>query len=109
MEIKIQVEAGELFNIKNVENEVSNLVKSTLYGIETDAKRNCSVDTGRLRGSITTNITGKMSGETGTNISYATAVEYGTRPHTKRQTSTPLERRKYRCIRKRSSSSRNKS
>ena len=38
MEIKIQVEAGELFNIKNLENEVSNLVKSTLYGIEGDAK-----------------------------------------------------------------------
>ncbi|WP_418775900.1 HK97 gp10 family phage protein [Intestinibacter bartlettii] len=82
MEIKIQVEAGELFNVKNVENEVSNLVKSTLYGIETDAKRNCSVDTGRLRGSITTNITGKMSGECGTNVEYAEDVEYGTRPHT---------------------------
>ena len=82
MEIKVQVEAGELFNVKNIENEVSSLVKNTLYGIETEAKRNCPVDTGRLRGSITTNITGKMSGETGTNISYATAVEYGTRPHT---------------------------
>ena len=82
MEIKIQVETGELFNVKNIENEVSSLVKNTLYGIETEAKRNCPVDTGRLRGSITTNITGKMSGETGTNISYATAVEYGTRPHT---------------------------
>ncbi|WP_347029150.1 hypothetical protein [Intestinibacter bartlettii] len=76
MEIKIQVEAGELFNIKNLENEVSNLVKSTLYGIEGDAKRNCSVDTGRLRGSITTNITGKMSGECGTNVELKAAPLY---------------------------------
>lgn len=82
MEIKIQVEAGELFNIKNVENEVSKLVKDTLYNIETDAKRNCPVDNGRLRGSITTNITGPMSGECGTNVEYAEDVEYGTRPHT---------------------------
>jgi HK97 gp10 family phage protein len=82
MEIKVKVEAGELFNSKNLENEVSKIVKDTLYGIETDAKRECPVDTGRLRGSITTNITGKLSGETGTNISYAEAVEYGTRPHT---------------------------
>jgi len=81
VEIKIQIEAEELFDSKEIENEVSNLVKSTLYGIETDAKRNCPVDTGRLRGSITTNITGKMSGECGTNVEYAEDVEYGTRPH----------------------------
>lgn len=28
MEIKVQVEAGELFNVKNIENEVSSLVKT---------------------------------------------------------------------------------
>ena len=79
MEIKVQVEAGELFNVKNIENEVSSLVKNTLYGIETDAKRNCPVDTGRLRGSITTNIISTYSGEVGTNVEYAGWVEYGTR------------------------------
>lgn len=79
MEIKVQVEAGELFNVKNIENEVSSLVKNTLYGIETDAKRNCPVDTGRLRGSITTNIISTYSGEVGTNVEYAEYVEYGTR------------------------------
>ena len=79
MEIKIQVEAGELFNIKNLENEVSNLVKSTLYGIEKDAKRDCPVDTGRLRGSITTNIISTYSGEVGTNVEYADYVNSGTR------------------------------
>ena len=79
MEIKVQVEAGELFNVKNIENEVSSLVKNTLYGIETEAKRNCPVDTGRLRGSITTNIIDDMSGEVGTNVSYCEYVEYGTR------------------------------
>lgn len=79
MEIKVQVEAGELFNVKNIENEVSSLVKNTLYGIETDAKRNCPVDTDRLRGSITTNIIDDMSGEVGTNVEYADYVNSGTR------------------------------
>ena len=76
MEIKIQVEAGELFNVKNIENEVSSLVKNTLYGIETEAKRNCPVDTGRLRGSITTNIIDDMSGEVGTNVELKAAPLY---------------------------------
>lgn len=66
-------------------NEASNLVKKTLLNIEKDAKRNLdangNVDTGRLKGSITTNIIGQFNGEVSTNLEYASAVEYGSRPH----------------------------
>lgn len=70
-------------NTKTVEKDVSKLVKKTLYGVERDAKQNLedndSVKTGRLKGSINTNIISSYSGEVGTNVSYAEYVEYGTR------------------------------
>lgn len=50
--------------------------------IETDAKRRCPVDTGRLRASLTTDV--EREGETtfvlkvGTNVEYASFVENGT-------------------------------
>lgn len=50
--------------------------------IETDAKRRCPVDTGRLRASLTTDV--ERKGETtfvlkvGTNVEYASFVENGT-------------------------------
>lgn len=62
-----------------VEKDVSKLIKDTLYSIERDAKKSCPVDTGRLKGSITTNIISTYSGEVGTNVEYAEYVEYGTR------------------------------
>lgn len=82
MKINIEIQTTDLFQAKKLENELSKLVKNTLYNIEADAKRECPVDTSRLRDSITTNITGKFSGECGTNVEYAEDVEYGTRPHT---------------------------
>lgn len=45
--------------------------------VENDAKRNCPVDTGELRASITSTVT-ENTGEVGTNVSYAPYVEYGT-------------------------------
>lgn len=70
-------------NTKTVENDVSKLIKKTSLNIEKDAKQNLedngSVDTGRLKGSITTNIISTYSSEVGTNVSYAEYVEYGTR------------------------------
>lgn len=83
LEIKITSDAEKLLrkfnNTDTVEKDVSKLVKDTLYNIEKDAKQKCPVDTGRLRGSITTNIISAYSGEVGTNVEYAEYVEYGTR------------------------------
>lgn len=83
MEIKISSDAEKIlreFNfIETVEKDVSKLIKNTLHNIERDAKKECPYDTGRLRGSITTNIISTYSGEVGTNVEYAEYVEYGTR------------------------------
>lgn len=83
MEIKISSDAEKIlreFNfIETVEKDVSKLIKDTLHNIERDAKKSCPVDTGRLRGSITTNIISTYSGETGTNVEYADYVNSGTR------------------------------
>ena len=83
LEIKITSDAEKLlrkFNkTETVEKDVSKLIKNTLHNIERDAKKECPYDTGRLRGSITTNIISTYSGEVGTNVEYAEYVEYGTR------------------------------
>ena len=83
LEIKITSDAEKIlreFNkTETVEKDVSKLIKDTLYNIERDAKKKCPVDTGRLRGSVTTNIISTYSGEVGTNVEYAEYVEYGTR------------------------------
>jgi HK97 gp10 family phage protein len=83
MEIKISSDVEKIlreFNkTETVEKDVSKLIKNTLHNIERDAKKSCPVDTGRLRGSITTNIISTYSGEVGTNVEYAGWVEYGTR------------------------------
>ena len=83
LEIKITSDAEKILkkfnNTATVEKDVSKLVKDTLYNIEKDAKRDCPVDTGRLRGSITTNIISTYSGEVGTNVEYADYVNSGTR------------------------------
>lgn len=69
-----------LFNylVDDVDDIVSNEIKKTAYKIERDAKKKCPVDTGRLRGSITTNL-GNLEAEVGTNVEYARFVEFGTR------------------------------
>lgn len=83
MEIKISSDTEKIlreFNkTETVEKDVSKLIKNTLHNIERDAKKSCPVDTGRLRGSITTNIISTYSGEVGTNVEYADYVNSGTR------------------------------
>ena len=83
MQISISTDAEKILSEFNktetVEKDVSKLVKDTLHNIEKDAKKSCPVDTGRLRGSITTNIISTYSGETGTNVEYADYVNSGTR------------------------------
>ena len=72
-------------NDEKIMKKASNIVKKTLYNIEKDAKQNLdangNVDTGRLKGSITTNIIGQFNGEVGTNVKYAEIIELGSRPH----------------------------
>lgn len=50
---------------------------TTGYEIETEAKRNVAVDTGRLRGSINTEVRNKEI-KVGAYTNYASYVEYGT-------------------------------
>ncbi|NVM21307.1 MAG: HK97 gp10 family phage protein [Desulfobacterales bacterium] len=94
--------------IKEVEQKCTNNIKRACFMVETDAKRMCVVDTGRLRSSICSNWTGsgqtrtakwkkplkgkdtteiaeprgkkdEIVGIVGTNVQYAVYVEYGTR------------------------------
>ena len=57
-------------DLKDALNESCLLVENT-------AKENCPVDSGQLRNSITSNVSGEK-GEVGTNVEYAPYVEYGT-------------------------------
>lgn len=63
--------------LDNVDQVVSRQVAKTAYKIEREAKQRCPVDTGRLRGSITTNIK-DTEAEVGSNVEYAKFVELGT-------------------------------
>lgn len=56
---------------------MEDIVTETAYKVEAKAKRYCPTDTGRLRGSITTDAKG-LEAEVGTNVEYASYVEYGT-------------------------------
>jgi len=46
--------------------------------VEGEAKKNCPVDTGRLRSSITGKVTEEYVGIIGTDVEYAPFVEHGT-------------------------------
>jgi hypothetical protein len=54
------------------------IVQETILQIETVTKLRCPVDTGALRASYTSEMTGETSGQVATNIEYAPWVEWGT-------------------------------
>jgi HK97 gp10 family phage protein len=59
-------------------------LRSLGFQIEREAKQNAPVDTGRLRGSITTKVEdlgNVLKVKVGTNVEYAPYVEFGTLPH----------------------------
>jgi HK97 gp10 family phage protein len=61
--------------------ELNIAVRDTAFNIERSAKLAAPVDTGRLRGSITTDFKPSETNpeaEVGTNVEYADYVEYGT-------------------------------
>jgi HK97 gp10 family phage protein len=62
-----------------VADRVRAVVKDIAHDIERGAKQKCPVDTGRLRASITTQLSSDGFGaEIGTNVDYAEYVEFGT-------------------------------
>lgn len=65
----------------NIEKEVHKSLLKSAYKIENNAKALTPVDTGRLKGSITTDdnsTEGAIEIEIGTDVEYAPHVEYGT-------------------------------
>lgn len=66
---------------QNVETKLLKGVEKALTVIEADAKRNCPVDDGRLRSSITHTVEAtdeQARGRVGTNVEYAPYVHEGT-------------------------------
>lgn len=61
-----------------IAEELGNAVRDLVLLVEEVAKRNCPVDTGNLRSSITPVIEHWAAGYVGTNVEYAPYVEYGT-------------------------------
>ena len=57
---------------------VGEIVQETILGIETQAKIKVPVDTGALRASIQSEMTGETSGMVSTNLEYSVFQEYGT-------------------------------
>lgn len=59
-------------------------VRDTALDVLAGSRRNAPVDTGRLRASLTTSIAPMgeaVQGVVGSNVTYALAQEFGTRPH----------------------------
>lgn len=67
--------------LKDIDTIISQALLDTGHEVQADAKRNCRVDTGRLRSSITTKQTAPNEVLVGTNVKYAPDVEFGTKPH----------------------------
>jgi HK97 gp10 family phage protein len=62
--------------------QAEKLVRRACVKVEGGAKRRCPVDTGRLRASITHEVSVRgrdVTGRVGTNVEYARYVEFGTR------------------------------
>jgi HK97 gp10 family phage protein len=57
---------------------VRTIVQETIFAIETTAKIKVPVDTGALRASIQSDMTGDTSGQVSTNMEYCEFVEFGT-------------------------------
>ena len=63
---------------KDVHNAVADEIEMTALEIESEAKRNCPVITGRLRASITTFLNrDRLAASVGTLVEYAPLVEFG--------------------------------
>lgn len=64
--------------VKDIESGVLNYITDTAHDIETEAKLRVPVDTGRLKGSLGTEIDkSEIQAEVGTDVEYAEVVELG--------------------------------
>ena len=67
--------------VKEYNTAIEQAMKEAVLIVEADAKRNCPVDTGRLRASITNQVKkiagAVLEGRIGTNVDYAKWVELG--------------------------------
>ena len=63
---------------KAIEGAVADAVRNAAMEVEREAKINCPVDTGILRGSISAEEKEPMLFEVGTNVEYAAHIEFGT-------------------------------
>lgn len=64
-------------SIENLSAGLYNALQEAGEVVRKDAVENCPVDTGRLKGSITSKVAGNTA-EIGTNVEYAPYVEFGT-------------------------------
>lgn len=89
MDKEIKLEVDEIIKKfqqagKEIVSEAEKAVLKGCLKVERDAKKNCRVDTGRLRASITHRVKkeeGEIVGQVGTNAKYAVYIEFGTGIH----------------------------
>lgn len=77
MDIRVTVDSQFDLSDIDIDEIVQAELTKTAYKIEANAKRNCPIDTGNLRRSITTDI-GDMEVDVGSNCEYASYVHDGT-------------------------------
>lgn len=77
IEIKATVDMNFSIGDLDIDSIVQRELKSTASDIEEQAKQNCPVDTGRLKGSIKAGVQG-LEANIGTDVEYAHFVHDGT-------------------------------
>ena len=77
IEIKATVDMNFSIGDLDIDSIVQRELKSTASDIEEQAKQNCPVDTGRLKGSIKGSVSG-LEANIGTDVEYAHFVHDGT-------------------------------
>lgn len=79
--IRIEIVSSDLnLDIRAIENAVSKEIRDTIYKVERQGKELAPIDTGDLRGSITTE-GGGLEYAVDSNLEYAPYMEFGTSPH----------------------------
>ena len=74
---KAEYKSHEAERMKELVDKIQKGLQKAVLVVERQAKEDCPVDTGRLRASITSEVSGD-EGKVGTNVEYAADVEFGT-------------------------------
>jgi len=75
--LKHDYKSYKLERLEDITKKLTSGLAKAVLVVERQAKEDCPVDTGRLRSSITSEVSG-LEGKVGTNVEYAGFVEYGT-------------------------------